>query len=96
MKASELRPLEYGMTLEGVLVIKTAQGYTVAYNHEVKRCSELPFDVTIKDVKTLGNEEYIIQFDDTIKIATDLQVTNFIRIALLNNKDTNHVTITRI
>lgn len=97
MKASELRTGEYGMTLENVLIIKTDKGYTVAYNHKVKRCSELPIDMEVKDVKTLTNEaEYIVQFENVVTVTNASDLEGFVSNAVINNKEIHHFTTTRI
>lgn len=96
MKASELRAGEYGIALDGILVIKGDAGYTVAYNHEVKRCSELPIDVEIKEVKTITKQEFIVQFDGAVVLTSADKLKTFIATAVINNKDTRHVTITHI
>lgn len=98
MKISDLKLNEYGTVQNyGVVVIRTDKGYICAYNHEVKRCPELPFDMELDgECKPLNDGNHIVQFDGQVKIASDTQLINFIRTAYIHNKDTRHVTITHI
>lgn len=97
MKASELRDGEYGI-YRGVVIIKGDRGFTVAYNHEVKRCAELPWDANLDEFKgTVGDKEFIVQYDSEVELTTAENLEKFINAVVINNKDTNHlVTIIRI
>lgn len=96
MKASELKAGEYGI-YGGAVIIKDDKGFTVAYNHEVKRCSELLWDANLDEFKgTARDKKFIVQYDSEIELTTAENLEKFIKVAVINNKDTNHITITRI
>ena len=96
MKASELRVGEYGV-YKGVVIIKGDKYFTVAYNHEVKRCSELPWEATLDEFKgAVQDKEFIVQYDSEVVLTTADHLEDFIRLAVIQNKDVSHLTITRI
>ena len=97
MKASELRAGEYGV-YNGAVIIKGDKGFTVAYNHEVKRCAELPWDANLDEFKgTVGDKEFIVQYDSEVELTTAENLEKFINVVVINNKDTKpFVTIIRI
>lgn len=96
MKASELRAGEYGI-YGGAVIIKGDKGFTVAYNHTVKRCTELPWDATLDEFKgSARDKEFIVMFDSTIELTTAENLKTFTEIAVIKNKDISMFTVCRI
>lgn len=96
MNASELRAGEYGV-YGGAVIIKGDKGFTVAYNHEVKRCSELPWNAKLDEFKgSCRDKDFIVQYDSEVELVTAENLDKFMKVAVIQNKDVTHLTITRI
>lgn len=84
MNASELRAGVYG----GAVIIKGDKGFTVAYNHEVKRCSELPWNAKLDEFKgSCRDKDFIVQYDSEVELVTAENLDKFMKVAVIQNKD---------